>query len=827
VTVLFAQLRDLRSRPSRLLLTALAVAVAAAFAFGAVLVRTMLVDTLVDRLSSIPAAADLVVGADGALPPAAAEEVAAVPGVAATAGRTSWYGEVRGAADAGAVWQLSGDSGAGPLSVVDVVAGTYPRTAGEVAVTEGSARRAGVKLGATLEVVTDGTASGPMTVTAIVSVTPDAGERLFLLPEAAVALAGSYDRLDVSLAPGADADEVRSRIAAITGAEPVAGAQAREQQARDESASINAMFVVVGVFVLVAVIAAVLVTVSTFRIVFAQRMRQLALLRAVGAGRRQLTGALVAEGAVTGAVAGVLGVLTALVLAYAAVLGLKLAGQDVAGPGLPWAAAAGSVLAATAVTALAVLAPALAAARVHPLQALRTSAVADTAARIGPLRILTGVAAIAGAVLCAVPVLAAGEGGGDMLPLLLVVASGTSAFVALLALGPWLVPMVARLLGRPVEGMAGVPGQLSVRGVLRAPRRAAATGLVVTLGVTLVTSLVVGSSSLRAHAEEELDERYPVDMMVTSADYGALPPSLTEGLADVPAVERAVPVFEVDGSVTGLSDVELLTMVTGAPVAELPGVRRWRTLDGDIADVAPGRVALSRSSAEDLGVTTGDVVSVTVGERRVGLHVAAVYAGRAALPLVADPADLAALTGDAPATSVWLDLRDGDAAPEQARKAVQSATPADVSVVVRTVTEKREELQSTLLAVTGIALALLSLTLLIAAVGVATTMALSVGERRREFGLLRALGLARRGLQASVTLESCLLAAVGAIPGLVLGVVYGWLGLTALQLEARLAVPVLPLVAVAIAVGLLAVVAGLLPSRRAAATPPVAVLAEA
>jgi putative ABC transport system permease protein len=371
-----------------------------------------------------------------------------------------------------------------------------------------------------------------------------------------------------------------------------------------------------------------------------------------------------------------------------------------------------------------------------------------------------------------------------------------------------------------------VPGRLAVRGALRAPRRVAATTVVVTLGVTLVTGVLVGSASLRGYADAQVASEFPADLLVKTVDNSPVPAALIGTLQRDDRLARVVPVRETEAHLrVGGEDVQL--RVKGLAVREVPALSRAAVDAGDLDSVAPGRIALARSIASDLGASVGDTVTVTVGKQHFSATVTAVYDGSDALgPALLDAADLRRLAPALPPTSLFVDVRDRSAdGIDAARAAAVRAAGQGSPVAVLTPATLRAEIDQVLTIVSGVALGLLGLTLAIAVVGVATTMALSVVERTREFGLLRALGLGRRGLRASIALESGLFGAVGAVLGLVLGVLYGWLGLTSLQLSAPLVVPLGSLAGTAALLAGLAALAGLLPSRRAARTAPVAALA--
>jgi putative ABC transport system permease protein len=832
MAVLRTQLRGLAARPSRLLLTAVSVAVATAFAFGTALAAGVVERTVVDNLSGTPAAADLVVEWTGSAPITDREAARAerTPGVAEVAGRITGTVTVGGVADSGTgpVWDVVGDPGSGALSLVEDVRGTYPRGAAEVAVTERTAARTGLHPGSRLTLLAGDQQPRVVTVTAVVRSPTDSGYQLFGTGPAVAALSGDsggYLRLDVRAEPGTDLDALAAALRS-SHTEVLPAAEVRSREAGEASADIAPLLAIVSVFVLVAVLAAVLVTASTFRIVFAQRMSQLALLRTIGAGRPAIVLALLVEGAVTGAVAGLLGIGSSLGIAHATTGALHAAGHAVSGPGFPLGTAAGCLAGAVLVTVAAVLAPAFSASRVRPLEALRTAAVADTAPRRRWVRVTLGVLLLGAAGAAALAALVIDPSGDPMVPLLAVVASGTAAFGALLAFGPFVTPPLARVVGWPVSRLCGVPGRLAVRGAVRVPRRVAATTVVIALGATLVTSVLVGSASLRGYADAQLATQFPSDLRVFTVDGSAVPDPLLRTLHADAGLSHVAEVRQADAVVRGPGGALELT-VMGLRTRDVPDFADAAVDDGSLHDVAPGRVAVSRDVARDLALGYGDPVSLAVGGRELPAVVASVYDGSAAIgSVLVDTRDLRGLAPAAPVTSALVDVVDGSAeGMERAHGTAVRAAGQGSPVVVLTPARERAEIDKLLTIVSSVALGLLGLTVLIAVVGVATTMALSVVERTREFGLLRALGLGRRGLRASVTLESGLLGTVGAVLGLALGLLYGWLALQSLGLPAPLVVPVGSLAVTAALLVLLAGAAGLLPSRRAARTAPVEVLA--
>ncbi|MBB5824955.1 ABC transporter permease [Micromonospora carbonacea] len=846
--LLRAQLVEAARRPARTLLTGLAVIVAAFVVFGTVLAYQVTERTVLAGFSGTPAAADLVVTGGDGVSLRTLDAARRLPGVAEAVGRTDAFHEF--ADDRGAGLSVYADPGAGPLATARVVQGRYPATAGELAVTRRTVDRLGLAVGGTVRLA--GVAPDRpvgLTVVGVVDAPDDSGEAAYTTDAFAARLGGSDQlrQVEVRLAPGADPDAVSAaltRAASASGASaPGAsagpsdragdgvvvrtGAEARRAEADEVSGRVQDLFALVTMFVAIAVVAAVLVATSTFRIVFAQRMRQLALLRAVGAPRAGLFGALVVEGAGTGIVAGLAGVLAAYGVGHGLPPVLRAFGLAVASPGHPIAAAVAVALGAALVTALAVLAPAVTAARVAPLEALRTASTTAGRRGIGWARAGAGVLLAAGAVLAALLVASRlpgpdTENYDPVGPLLAIVASGALAYAALVALGPLLVRPVLAVVGWPLRRL-GPLGRLAVGGVGGAPRRASAVSVVVALGVTLVAGALVGSASLGALLKRELAGMAPADVAVTARGDGPLPAGLVQRVRGIGELDRVVPYrSSPDVRVAG-AEVDGLT----ATDLDLRALATWADFGasaGRLTDAGPGRVVLLRFLAEEAGARPGDEVTVTRGDRSVRLRVAATMANTpVGAGLLVDPADLDRLGVPAGPTGLLADVAGDD---EQARtaavRALRAAGGQQVGIVVTA--DDRDELDGQLGALLGVLLGVLGLTVVVAVVGVGTTTALSVVERTRESGLLRAVGMSRRRLGAMLTVEAGLYGVLGAALGLLLALPYSWLTVAALGQDAPVEFPAGQLAGVVLALAVATALAGLLPARRAARVSPVAAL---
>jgi putative ABC transport system permease protein len=840
--VLRTQLSGVARRPARLLLTGLAILVASFVVYATVLAQQITERSVLDSVSGTPAAVDLVVGG-GSVTTAELAKIKAVPGVAEAVGRIDTGGTV-----GGQYLGLSADPGTGPLAVTRLTRGRFPAAPGEIAVTPRTADRMGLPIGTTVSMSTDFDDQGrpikpvQLTVVGLVDARDDFGATAYA-PQSTISEitpGDVLDQVDLRFAPGAAPDAVRSAVEKIISAAPKptdgsdrasvkTGATVRKAEAEAAARDVNGLFAVVAMFVAIAVVAAGLVATSTFRIVFAQRMRQLALLRTVGAGRGSITRALAVEGALTGLVAGAVGVLTALGAGHLVPVLVRAFGAKVDSPGVPVLPALGVVALATVITVLAVLAPAASASKVAPLEALRASSTTGGRRDIGKLRWAFGLLLALGAGLLAAYVIRnlPGRDPKDYNPepmLLAVVASGALAFFALIALGPVVVRPVLFVLGWPVRRLGSV-GRLAVGGVGGAPRRAAAVSVVVALGVTLIAGVIVAGASVRVLADRESASSVPADFEVSASGDSLIAADLLAQARSRPELTHVTPYRRIAEVTVGSSETKL--EANDLDMAALPTLKKLDVTSGALGDLGPGKVVLSGFTAEISKLKLGDRAVLKAGSKSVQLTVVAVLPDSAPLGsgMVLNAADLTTLGAPAGYSGLLADAaKAGESGRTGGQQALSQVIGGKPGLGIDVLADQRDQNARVLNVVLAIAIGLIGLTVLIAVVGVGTTTALSVVERVREAGLLRAVGLSRGGLRAMLTTESSLYGVIGAAIGLVLGVPYAWLAVEALGVNAPLQLPIGQLAIVFAVLVAFTALAGVLPARRAAKVSPVVAL---
>ncbi len=584
----------------------------------------------------------------------------------------------------------------------------------------------------------------------------------------------------------------------------VAARQAEITRGVDVLSVMALMFVAIALFVGVMVIA------NTFAILFAQRQRDFALLRCVGVTRRQLRRAVRLEALVLGLVASAAGVVAGAVVGAGLVALVRRWFSDMGPASLDPLWTGGGFAVGVVVTLLAAWLPTRAATRVAPLAALRPDTGVDVRSAAGRVRLaLATLCLVGGTGLLAVAVAT------TTLPVML--AGGTVTFLGVLLLGPVLVPRLIRVVGRLAGD--GPVRRLATGNAVRNPRRTATTAASLLVGVTLTTAVLTGLASSRAGLDGELDRDYPLDATVTAVDQplAADLAARAEALPDVASVDA------LDGTTATIGGVEVPIVGTAGRVGTVRGPDDLSPRDGvlllpyDVIDELPRR--LGDRVWDDHEV----VVTVAGRERTLDVQPANGW-GRAG---VVSATTLAALAPETQVTALWVRAADGadaeDLRGDLAALAGASGAGLDGGYSQRAWVVLQVDV------LTGAVVGLLAIAIVIALVGIANTLGLSVLERGRENALLRAMGLTRRQLRRAMATEGLLLSAVATAMGVALGLVFAWVGVQVLIAgvvdDAALTVPVLQVGGVALVAALAGLAACVLPARKAARVAPAAGLA--
>lgn len=834
-------LKGLLSHRVRLLLTTLSVVLGVAFVSGTyVLTDTMervfedlvrggseAVDVYVRHASAAEAdiGTEMSYYGSPSLPEALVDEIRSVDGVADAEGAVEGYAVIvrpdgepitpMGPPTLGVSW-----SDAAGRTVRE--GGRAPAGPDEVVVDAITADREGLEVGDTLGIVFGTTP--PREFTLVGTSTAEGGETLagatlaefdMATAQEVLDLSGVYTGISVWVEPDVTADQLVDRLAATLPAE--AQAITMEDWADETMAligdALGFLTVALGIFAGIALVVGAFIIANTFSITVVQRTREFALLRALGASRRQVVLTVVGEALVVGLVASILGVLAGLGLAAGLQELLRAFGMDMPTGTLvllPRTVAVGLVV-GVVVTVASALLPARRAAAVHPMAALREAGT--PAYRVSGLRRAGAVvAAVAATSLVGYGAIAQPSDAGT-----LVGVGALLAVVALAAGGPALTRPVLQVLGGS-GARFGAAGRIARRNSMRTPRRTWTTAGALTIGLALVSSVAVMAASMKASAADAMDATLRADVIVTATNAltgGGVPPVLAREVAARPEVGAVSPfragIGEVDGASTGLVAVDPATW-------EAVSVTEFT--QGSLAGIAPlGTVAIDAETAAEHGYEVGDVVpagSVALGDSE--LRIEGVY----------EPDEL--VSGWLVATSTFDELfpqsmdaavliaaGDGfDAA--DARAAVEEVAAAYPAVAVQDQGEYRDTVAGQIDQMLALVTALLGMALLIAVLGIMNTLALSIHERTREIGLLRAVGMTRVQVRRMVRWEAVTVAVLGTFVGLLLGTVVGWATTRALADEgmASFVVPAGQLFGAVLLAVLAGVLAAVLPARAAA-----------
>lgn len=820
-----------RANYRRFALSAVAIALSVAFVTATLILGSSVAGTAAQDTAAANAGIDAVVtgrllaaddGPDGeiavreSLSPQAVAAVAAVPGVANAVGVTEGFARV--VADGGAVG-TGIDSDVGRNWIADaalnpfaLVAGAAPAASGEVVIDEALAAQAGLRVGDDVEILT-ATGVHRMTLTGTTNYGPAASAPLqrtvHFASEAAVEMLGA-DRLSqivIRADPGIDlASLVKELGAVVPGSEAVDGAGyvARLQASVTSPFAFLALFLTA--FAGTAAVVAATIIYNTISIALAQRRRELALMRAVGAQRSQVMWSVMVEAVLMGAaatavglVAGVLGV--GLLRSLMDLLGASfLDGPTVVEPlRLAVSAAIG-----IAVTAASAWAPARRCAGAAPVEALREAAAESPATsrrrNLSGFALLTlGAAAMACAVMASSSLLLAGA----VLFVPGLVLAGPALVVATASAGRF-------LLGR----RRGVTGPVAAANLARNRRRAASTTLTLTLGVALIAFFTVLANSFTTSLTRDLDDRLRADYVAASltSERATIDPALADSLDAIDGVDTVASLRVAWAAKDGV-----LVAVGGIDPAVFARVFDLGVTAGSLDELAAGGVAVLASDAPDVAV--GDTVAIQFADQTGEFPVVATFAnslgGYDAPAYLASVETLDAYMSGLPDFAVYMSAADATAAAE-----VEAAVAASPGA--------RFETKASYVAGTGTDIdqfrnliwAMLSLTVVLALVGVANTTTLAMHQRVREIGTLRAIGATARGVRRIIRFEAGLLAALGTVVGLVLAVVGGWATLEVLAgAQFGAVVPWLSLAVIGVGAVAAGVLAAAYPAWRATRVP--------
>ena len=839
-------LQGLLARKFRLVTTALAVVLGVAFTAGTLVLSDTMSHIFNDLSAGVYKGTDAVVRSNAVfdgpmgtgkqrplidaslLPP-----LSRVPGVAAAEGNAFGYtrligkdGTAIGNPGSGAP-TLGGNWSTVPaLNPFRLETGHAPRLPNEVVIDKQSANLGHLAVGDTTTVLVNGppqrvrisgiaafgTADSPAGASVVLFSTPVA-QRLVAAP-------GKFSTISFVADPGVSQQQLASNLqrALPPGTEAVTGATIikETQDQFQKFLSIFSKFLLI--FAVVALVVGAFIILNTFAITVAQRTRENGLLRALGASRRQVLASVLIEAVAVGVIAALLG----LALGVAVAAGLKallgLLGFDLPSGSLvvSGTTVVVSLLVGLGVTVIAAVSPARKAAKVPPVAAMQEATVGSTGYG-SKERVMVGIAIL----VLGVAALFTGLFGHVGSAFLIVGAGVLLVFIGVSVLGRTVSLPLSRTIGAPLPRIKGVTGTLARENTMRNPKRTAASASALMIGVGLVAFITILASSTTASINQTIDKSFSGDFVVdsgTGMNGGGVDPALAQRLNALPQVAAAT--GERFGGAVILGKVEEISAVDPRTAGEIFNVS---PMQGSISALGANGIAVYKNVATDNHLTLGKSVPVVfrdTGART--LRVALIYGDSQAAPsaryFIGTPAYDANFSAPHYDSMVF------------AKKAPGVSTAAALAVVKKVTAQYapgasvldqaayKAEQTKPVNQLLALIYTLLALAIIIALLGIGNTLALSIFERTRELGVMRAVGMTRGQLRSTIRWESVIIALQGTFLGLVVGVFFGW----ALVLAQRnqgvtvFSVPYARLLIVIVLAGLAGVVAAILPSRRAA-----------
>ncbi|MFJ8183745.1 ABC transporter permease [Streptomyces sp. NPDC096105] len=811
MTVLRTSMRNFVAHKGRMALSAVAVLLSVAFVCGT-LVFTDTMGTTFDKLFAATASDVTVSSKDASeggettsgngrppvIPASVVEEVQRAEGVKAAEGAvfstavTVVDGDRDNLSPTNGGPTIVGSWNANDARTMDITSGAEPKGAGQIMLDADTAEKHDLGVGDELSVITAlGTHTAKVSGVADFTVT-NPGAAVFFLdtPTAQKVLVGEdgvYTDVYVTAAEGVSDEQVKQNVLAELGGgyRVLTEKEAAEANQKSVEGFMNVLKYAMLGFAGIAFLVGIFLIINTFSMLVAQRTREIGLMRAIGSSRRQVNRSVLIEALLLGVVGSVLGVAAGIGLAVGLMelmgaIGMELSTGDLT---IAWTTPALGLLLGVVVTVLAAYLPARRAGKVSPMAALRDAGTpAD--GRTGRIRAVTGLV-LTGAGAAALYLAGAAEKAADgsmWLGLGIVLT-----LIGFVVVGPVLASGVVRVLGAVLLRAFGPVGRMAERNALRNPRRTGATGAALMIGLALVACLSVVGSSMVASATEELDKAVGTDFIVQDDNGQRITPEVVEAIRATEGIERVTEYKWTKADFTTpdgkTSDDTPISAADPTYATDL----QVETVEGRLEDAyRPDSMSVHEDFAKEHGVTLGSTIDVAFENGTTGtLTVRAVTSSDGAIDAGAMYTSIETLGRYVPADRMPLDLMVFASAEDGRKDAAYSALKQTMDrfpqYEVRDQTDYKEALQGQIGQLLNMIYGLLALAIVVAILGVVNTLALSVVERTREIGLMRAIGLSRRQLRRMIRMESVVIALFGALLGLGLGL--GW-GATAQQLLA-------------------------------------------
>jgi len=698
--------------------------------------------------------------------------------------------------------------------------GRPPETAGEIVLDVGTAKAQEFAIGDTVSLLTTGPVES-FTLVGLANFGDEdnlAGATLAIFEFAEAQrlfdLEGKISQISVAADSGVTAEDLAARIAQVIpdDVESITAAQSTADQTAELQEGLSFLTIGLLVFAVIAVFVGSFVIYNTFRIIVAQRTRELALLRAIGATGGQVTRMVVVEAFIVALISSVIGILGGIALSMFLAAVLSAAGLGFPdGPLtlLPRTIIVG-LLVGVVVTLVAAVLPARKAARIPPVAAMQAELGATKRKELRTRTIIGVVVTSVGVLFVAIGLFGSFGSNLQLLGLGAVVA-----FIGISVLAPIAARPFASFIGWPIRKVYRVAGDLAVQNTRRQPRRTASTASALMIGVTLVVFVAIFAASIKVSIGNTIGEIFPADLSASSSNFvTGVSPDYTDELRALPEIGQVTTLnnptiriqeLQLDTSVSAIEpDTSIGMIFSGASdeaireLGETNGLLVLEELEGSADQIGKTYMIEMPNGAVSPGTVVGVFTDGNFGDYIITRDR---YA-----------------TGVSPVTDgfVLADAADGVAV-EEAKLAADELTADFPNVQVQTKSELVADAEGQIDAILVIFTGLLALAIIIAVLGITNTLALSIIERTREIGLLRAVGMSRRQLRRMVRWESVIIAVFGAMMGMITGTALGWAVVQALKDEGLgdFAIPIGQLVILIFVAGVAGVLAAVYPAWKA------------
>jgi putative ABC transport system permease protein len=820
-------IKGLLAHKLRLALTALAIVLGVTFISGTYVLTDTLHNTFSNLFGNVYQKIDFEVrgvaqlsqtGANASrnpIPESLLATIRGVPGVKSAYGSVSGYAQFVShdgkAISTSQAPNLAIDFDPNPeISQLRLIHGRAPETANEVVMDAGTASKNHFSVGQTVRVLSIGP-TRTFTISGIAEFGTSAnlaGASLaaFTLPTAQeiVGRVGQLDTINLVTQPGADKTVVQQDIQKVlpSGVEVVTGQTVINEQTSAVDKALGFFNTALLIFALISLFVGAFTIFNTFSIIVGQRTRELALLRVVGASTQQVFRSVLAEAAIVGFLSSLVG----LGLGVLAALGLEalLRGFGITLPTGPIAFEARTVVVAivvgVGVTVVSAISPARRAVRIPPVAAL-TDRPADADVRPRRRLLWGGGIFLAGIVLLAIGLSSAGVA--------VVGIAAAAIFLGAAMLAPAVARPLSGLIGRPLARF-GIPGKLGRENSMRSPRRTAQTASALMVGLALVSAIAVFGASVSRSATASVDQAIRADLLITT-NSGQMSKAVPGVTSTVPGVTASATVYRGQFRFR-----QSLATLTSGPGATLTDTVILRMKAGSVSSLTQSEMLIDSTTADSDHLKVGDVVPVTFAKTGAGdVRIGGIYQANALIGSYLMSNDYFVSHFDNPNPGAVLLRTNGSDAVTQAVKNALTDFP---NLKIQTRHEFEQAQVNSVNQLLGLVYALLALAVLIALIGIVNTLLLSVLERTREIGLLRAVGMRRGQVRGMIRSESVILALFGAVIGIVIGTGLGIALVAALRAQGitETVVPVARLILFLVIAAFLGLLAATWPARRAA-----------